>query len=598
MISKEIIEDIKFRMPIEDVVSTYVRLRRGGSTLKGLCPFHSEKTPSFTVFPSTQNFYCFGCGASGDVISFIMKEENLEYPDAIRFLAAKCGVTVPDDDRPSSPDVVTRKRILEINKCAAKYFWDCLNDNELGRPGREYLRDRQLSSSTVRHFGIGYSPNSFSSLHVHLNKSGFSDREIVAANLGTISSKNGKVYDFFRGRVMFPIIDVSGNVVAFGGRVIDGSEPKYLNSSDTPAFKKSRHLFALNFARQHCQEQLILCEGYMDVISLHAAGFENAVATLGTAITPEHARIFKKYSPKCIISYDADQAGQRAAERAFQLLGDAGVDARLLKVYDAKDPDEFIKKHGAAAFRKLLDDSKPRFEFKIDTVKAKYNLNDPDDVNRAINELCAFVATVYSPVQRELYVDRIAKEFNVKKNNVLTEVESIAKRHARENKKNEASNLIMKTSGVGDRVNPDYARMPKYAKLEETVLGLMLFHNEYLETALKEGLLTEKHFQTGFNRRLFVFMKEEQERDGFEFGLLNASFSSEEISRVSYMMLQRQRLADNSESVFRQSVASLLEEYEKGVTAKEGSLEALIDSCETRKTKILRSQKGTRYERK
>ena len=292
MIPANVIEDLKYRNRIEDVVGSYVTLSRSGANLKGLCPFHSEKTPSFTVFPSDGHYYCFGCGEGGDVITFTMKLENLDYRGALDFLAKRSGVTLPDDDK-FTPKGVSRQRVLEMNKCAARFFRDMLFDPEIGAPGREYLLGKRgLSSAVVKRFGLGYAPNSFNALRDHLRKNGFTREEMVEGYLCQVSKKNDKnIYDCFRNRVMFPIIDVTGNVIAFGGRVLDDSKPKYLNSADTPAFRKSRNLFALNYARNFCSENLILCEGYMDVIALHSAGFQIAVATLGTGLTPDQARV-------------------------------------------------------------------------------------------------------------------------------------------------------------------------------------------------------------------------------------------------------------------------------------------------------------------
>ncbi|MBO5374546.1 MAG: DNA primase, partial [Clostridia bacterium] len=326
MIDPQIIEEIKFRNDIESVVSSYVTLKRAGSNFSGSCPFHSEKTPSFVVFPSTQSFYCFGCGAGGDAISFVMRAENIDYISAIKTLAQRGGITLPDTiDGATGEKGVGRQRILDMNKEAAKFFNKCLMDEKLGAKAREYLiTKRGLSPSILKRFGLGFAPDSFGMLHDYLKGLGYTDEEMYVGFLCG-KGKTGKAYDYFRNRVMFPIIDTAGNIVAFGGRIMDNTEPKYLNTSDTPAFKKSRNLFALNFAKSKCEDMLILCEGYMDVISLHAAGFENAVATLGTAITSEQARIFSKYTKKVIISYDSDAAGQRAADKAFILLQEVGI---------------------------------------------------------------------------------------------------------------------------------------------------------------------------------------------------------------------------------------------------------------------------------
>lgn len=364
MISSAIIEEIKYRNDIEDVISQYVTLKRAGSNMNGLCPFHSEKTPSFTIFKASHSFYCFGCGAGGDVITFIMKIENLDYIGALEFLAKRVGINIPADNKEPERGI-KKSRIIEMNRAAAKFFHEQLKES---REAQSYLERRQLPMSLIKHFGIGYAPNEFGRLTDHMHSLGFTDEELITGFLCGKSQKTGRAYDYFRGRIMFPILDVSGDVIAFGGRVIDDTMPKYLNSSDTPAFKKSRNLFALNFAKNSCSEQIILCEGYMDVIALHGAGFSNAVATLGTALTAEQARLIKRYSKSVIISYDSDEAGQRAANRAFMLLGEAGLQTKILKMENAKDPDEFIKKFGAVRFRQIIDNSYTEFDFKFDVI--------------------------------------------------------------------------------------------------------------------------------------------------------------------------------------------------------------------------------------
>ncbi|MBR2296356.1 MAG: DNA primase, partial [Clostridia bacterium] len=392
MISPQIIEEIKYRNDIESVVSSYVSLKRAGSNFSGSCPFHSEKTPSFVVFPATQSFYCFGCGAGGDAISFVMRAENLDYVSAIKTLAQRSGITLPDDIDNKQPQGVSRQRVLDMNIEAVKFFQECLWDERLGAEARQYLLEKRgLDRSVIKHFRIGYAPNSFGMLHDHLKKLGYTDEEMYVAFLCGKGQK-GTAYDYFRNRVMFPIIDTSGNVVAFGGRVMDDSKPKYLNTSDTPAFKKSRNLFALNFAKNHCESMMILCEGYMDVIALHAAGFENAVATLGTAITSDQARIFSKYTKKVVISYDSDEAGQKAADKAFRFLQEVGIEVKILKMVGAKDPDEFIKKFGAIRFKEIIEKSKSRFDFEVEKIISKYNIEDLDDKIKASSEICQLIA--------------------------------------------------------------------------------------------------------------------------------------------------------------------------------------------------------------
>ncbi|MBQ7334189.1 MAG: DNA primase, partial [Clostridia bacterium] len=459
MIPHSIIEDLKYRSEICDVISSYVTLKRAGNNMNGLCPFHSERTPSFTVFPSTQSFYCFGCGAGGDVISFIMRTENLDYRAALELLAKRAGITLPDDEIRQEGGV-SRKRILEMNVCAARFFRDMLYDEKIGAEARAYIEQRQLPSVIVRRFGLGYAPDSFGALYDHLRKNGYTNEEMTAGFL-CATSKTGKLYDIFRGRLIIPIIDVTGNIVAFGGRLIgegraapDGRKPpKYLNSSDTPAFKKMRNLFALNFAKAKSTERLILCEGYMDVIQLHAAGFENAVATLGTAITPEHARIMKKYTSNVVLAYDSDAAGQNATGKALRILNDAGVDAKVIRMDGAKDPDEFIKKFGAKKFASLLGESRSRFEYDLENVCKEYNLEDPEGKIKAADAICQKIASVYSSVERDVYVSRAAKVLSLEPSSIKNDVDRIIKRRQKAAKAARPGELYRAGMGISDRVN-------------------------------------------------------------------------------------------------------------------------------------------------
>ena len=562
-ISPQIIEDIKARNDIENVISSYITLKRAGSNYNGLCPFHSEKTPSFTVFPSTQSFYCFGCGAGGDAITFVMRMENLDYISAVRALAERSGITIPENaTNTTGRQEVTRTRVLEMNKEAAKYFRNALFDAKYGAEAMDYLvNKRKLSTTVIKHFGLGFAPNSFGALHDHLKKLGYTDEEMVVGFLCG-KGKNNSTYDYFRNRIMFPIIDVSGNIVAFGGRVMDNSEPKYLNTSDTPAFKKSKNLFALNYAKNHCENTMILCEGYMDVIALHAAGFENAVATLGTAITSEQARIFSRYTRKVVISYDSDQAGQRAADKAFKLLQEVGVDVKILKMEGAKDPDEYIKKFGASKFTTLLNDSKTRFEFEMDKILAKYNINNVDEKIKASHELCRVISTFSSEVERELYARKMATVFDVPLVSVQKDISTIIKRKIREDKAKQQSELYRITSGMGDRVNPESASNIRASKIEEAILGLMLLKAEHMQKCVER--LTADSFVTPFSKKVFECISNIYKEYGkFDIGYIQEDFTIEQISRITKMLTERERLTKNDGEALENLIVSLEKENSK-----------------------------------
>lgn len=561
-IPQSIIEEIKYRNPIEDVISSYVTLSRTGVNMKGLCPFHSEKTPSFTVFTGSSSFYCFGCGTGGDVISFIMKAENLDYPSALEFLAKRAGITIPEsDEKDYAERGVSRSRIIEMNTAAARFFRDQLFDDAAGAPARAYLAKRQLGLPIIKRFGLGYAPNSFSALRDHLRGLGYTDEELTASFFCGVSKKNGSLYDYFRNRLMFPLIDVAGNIVAFGGRVLDDSKPKYLNTSDTPAFKKSKVLFAMNYAKNNCSDNLILCEGNIDVISLHEAGFENAVATLGTAITPDHARLMKKYTSKVIVSYDGDEAGRLAARKAVRILDEVGLETRVISITGAKDPDEYIKKYGKESFRELIEESRTKFDFIIDNVLSKYDMKNDDQKARAAHELCTAAAGMTSKVERDLFVAKVSKRIEIDKKSIEYDVSVIIRRAGAKEKKERHEELITRTSGISDRVNRDFAKAPKAAKLEEMVLGMMLCCGEFIKKSVDSKLLTTDDFVTEYGKKLFGVMMGEP--DGvFDISMLNEAMTEEETSRAIRLMTDRMKLA-NTDEIFTETVQMLKNEVGK-----------------------------------
>ncbi len=579
-ITPEFIDDLKFRNRIEEVISMYVTLKRAGSRLVGLCPFHSEKTPSFTVFTDTNSYHCFGCGAGGDVITFVMAAENLDYLGALEFLCNRVGMKMPDTDGEKS-ESGRRRRFYDMNREAARFF-----HASLSKPGAEnavdYLMNkRKLPKSAITRFGIGYAPDSFDALRSHMISLGYKDEELKEAFLCG-KSKTGKYFDYFRGRIMFPIIDNFGNVIAFGGRAIGDKEPKYLNSSDTPVFKKSRNLYSLNFARTCCSEELILCEGYMDVIGVNLAGLSNAVATLGTALTTDQARIMAKYTKKVVIAYDSDGAGTAATKRAIPMLTDAGLEVRVLHMDGAKDPDEYVKKFGAEKFRALVAESEGKLEFLLGSVLKKYNVDIPDEKIKAAEELCIIAADIESNIEREVYVGKIASALGLDVANVRTDTERKRKYRKRDREADEKRKIVMSSLGVGDRVNRDYAKNVKAAHAEETVLGLMLLFPEYTEQ-VRSGKteLTEDDFVTEFNRRVFQRLIERGSEGGF--GAFADEFSPEEISRMSSMLVARQELTDNSERVFEESVKSLKNAVADSREKTDGDIDSLMKLIERKK---------------
>ena len=560
MISKETIDLVLMRNDIVSLIGSYVSLKRAGSNLKGLCPFHSEKSPSFTVYPADNSFYCFGCGAGGDAITFVRKRENLDYPDAVEFLANRAGITVVREEfnnKYASVPKFDRSRMLKMNVDAGKYFHRCLfADTPDAKAALDYFVNvRKLSLATIKHFGLGYAPNSFDVFSKYMLSLGYSYEELVAGFLCG-RSERGTYYDAFRNRVMFPIIDVAGNLIAFGGRVMDDSKPKYKNSSDTPVFKKSRNLFALNFARLSGQETLILCEGYMDVIALHSAGITNAVATLGTAITSEQARMMSRYTKKVIICYDADEAGQKAAMRAIKMLSEVGLDVTILKIPGAKDPDEYIKSNGAESFKKLLEGSKTKFDYNMENILSRYDVNIPQEKIKALHELEKLVSETYSSAERDVYIQLVAGAMAADPKSIKQDVDRMVGAAIKKRRREESDKIKQDTIGYSDKVNPDYIKAPAAAKNEEHVLGLLLLYPEYRKLAFDKDMLSEDDFFTELNKSIFSYLKNAYFSGDESLVDINEKFSEDELGRIMRMKVARMNLS-NSVDVFEDSIKAL-----------------------------------------
>lgn len=581
---REWIDSVRERSDIVELIGSYVTLRRAGSNYTGLCPFHSERTPSFTVFPDTQSFFCFGCEAGGDAFTFVMRSENLEYPEAVEFLAKRAGIQIPETHEDSDqPRGISRARAYELNRAAARFYRDCLFDPAIGEAGMNYLRDtRGLDTAVIRHFGLGYAPNEFGVLLPHLKSLGFTEEEMRQCFLCG-RSQSGRYYDYFRGRVMFPVINTAGEVVAFSGRDVTGtSKAKYLNSSDTPVFQKRKNLFALNFAKAHCAEQMILCEGNMDVVSMHAAGFENAVASLGTALTDEQARIMARYTKQVIIAYDGDSAGQRAAGRAMDIFARVGLDVRVLRITDAKDPDEYIRKFGTDAFARLLKGSSTGFSYRLDGVLNRYNIKEPEDRIKAAAELCGMVARVWSSAEREVYLQAVSERLGLPIDSLRRDVERAQARIQRDRHQSEARAARMSALALDDRVNPEAAGNIRAAAAEDTVLGLMLLYEEH-RRAVREGAvsLTADDFVTAFNRRVFEAIMELENSDGgFSTAVLGEQLDPDEMGRLAKLAQARRNLSENGQSVLKAAVRTLQDEKNavtKDDAPPEDSLERLLE---------------------
>ena len=411
--AESLIEEVRMKNDIVDVVSGYVKLQKKGSSYFGLCPFHNEKSPSFSVSPSKQMYYCFGCGAGGNVLTFIMEYENYSFPEALKYLADRVGVELPqqemNEEMKQQQDL--RSRILEMNKMAAKYYYYQLR-SEHGIQAMNYLKGRMLSDETIHKFGLGYSTKYGNDLYKYLKSKGISDELLAQSGLMNVDEKRG-MYDKFWNRVIFPIMDVNGRVIGFGGRVMGDGKPKYLNSPETKVFDKSRNLYGLNIARTSRKKYMLVCEGYMDVISMHQAGFTNAVASLGTALTSQHASLLKRYTDEVILTYDSDEAGVKAALRAIPLLKEAGVATKVLSMLPYKDPDEFIKALGTEEFQKRIDEAQNSFLFEIDILQRNYDMQDPQSKTAFYEETAKKLMVFDQELERENYIEAVASRYGV-----------------------------------------------------------------------------------------------------------------------------------------------------------------------------------------
>ena len=495
-------QDLKSRCDITDIVSSYVNLKRRGKNMVGLCPFHNEKSPSFNVYPENNSFYCFGCGAGGDVITFIRKIENLDYIEAVKMLADRVGLQMPEQGVDDSMSRL-RQRVLEINRESARFFHSALLSPE-GKPGLDYFVRRRLPMKMIRHFGLGWAPESRFALVNHLRSKGYSEREMIAANVA-VETRSGRAMDRFHARVMFPIIDLRGNVVAFGGRILTNEKPKYINTSDTPVYHKSSGLFAMNFAKNALEnDRIILAEGYMDVISLHKAGIENAIASLGTALTAEQARIIARYAKEVVICYDSDEAGQKAAQRAIPILRGAGLLVRVMAVPGNKDPDEFINAcgdEGAARFRRLIEQSGNDVEYRLAKLKSGYDLSNENGRIQYLMAAVELLAGLENAIERDVYVSRLSQELNVDKNAILQQMSVSVHKKARAAQRQQQRDVTEQLSARRDTVNPEKRRYVRVANAEERLIAC-LFHNNDLAQSLNRRVPPEK-FVTAFNRRLY-----------------------------------------------------------------------------------------------
>lgn len=439
--SNDIINEVFAENDIIDYISQYVTLKKSGRDYSGLCPFHKEKSPSFHVSREKQLFHCFGCGASGNLVQFVMRTEGIDFVEALKLLADRVGIVLPEEDnRVDYALHEKKKKILEMNKAAARFFYHELTASENGKIGLMYFKERRLSPKTINSYGLGFAPDSFNALRVHMNELGYTDSELAEA--GLVTERDGKVFDRFRNRVMFPIIDIRGNVIGFGGRIMGTAEehngykpPKYLNSAETPVFNKGRNLFSLNFAKKADTGKLILVEGYMDVISVYQAGITNVVATLGTALTEDQAKLMMKYCSEILICYDSDEAGQKATARAVEIINGVGGRAGVIRLRGAKDPDEYIKANGVGSMKKAIDEAVPSTEYMISSLKSKYNLDLTEGKIRFVNEAAEVLSGLRDAVEVDAYIKKISEETEIGKEAIYSEYKKRIKKSVQKKEK-------------------------------------------------------------------------------------------------------------------------------------------------------------------
>ena len=553
------LDELTARNPIEDVVGQYVSLKRSGSNMFGLCPFHGEKTASFSVAPDKGIYYCFGCHKGGSVINFQMEIEGLSYPDAVRALAKRAGMEVPDDEQYQSR-YRQQERLWALHKEAARFFHSQLYA-PVGAEALQYAYNRGMPKSVLTRFGIGYAPDSWDALVNTLRRKGYTDQELRDSGLVTVSRKNGNLFDRFRDRLMFPIIDVRGNVIGFGGRIMKDQKDaaKYLNSPETLIFNKRKNLFALNLAKKSKLGYLILVEGYMDAIALHQYGFDCAVASLGTALTEDGANLLSKYTEQVVLIYDGDTAGQNATKRAIPILEKAGLQVKVLQMRDAKDPDEFLKKFGADRFKLLLEESANRVEYQLNAILKKYDLRDDDQKVKYLQESAELICTLSSSVQREVYASRVAETAKISPDAMNLEVgRAYKRRKAREKKKQEQMDLAPARNLQPRDRNIHYTNL-KSARAEEEILRQSVHQSALMDLARE---LKPEMFSSELLGRAFAQLmgRHEQGLEVTAAGLME--FTSEEMSHLASVIHGHQ--GPVNEQAYLDCIRTIQREYQSG----------------------------------
>ena len=577
--SPAFIDELVARNPIEDVVGQYVSLKRAGSNMFGLCPFHGEKTASFSVAPDKGIYYCFGCHKGGGVVNFMMEVEGLSYPDAVRALAKRVGMEVPEDEQYQSR-YRQQERLWALHKEAARFFHSQLYA-PAGKAALEYALGRGMPKSTLINFGLGYAPNSWDSLVKVLRSKGYTDEELKDSGLVTVSRKTGDLYDRFRDRLMFPIIDVRGNVIGFGGRIMNSKDPnaaKYLNSPETAIFNKRKNLFGLNMAKKSKLGYLILVEGYMDAIALHQHGFDCAVASLGTSLTEEHAVLLSKYTEQVVLIYDGDEAGQRAAQRAIPMLEKSGLQVKVLRMKDAKDPDEYLKKFGADKFKLLLEQSANRVEYQLDAIVRKYDLREDEQRVQFVQEAAMLISTLPSAVQREVYGHRVAEMGKISFDAIKLEVNKAYKRRTDKERRQQEKHDLQPAKNLQPKTRSFYYKNVKSAMAEEAVLAMVLTEPALFD---QTAALTEQMFSAPVLGRAFAQLRLRHQQ-GLEVApAVLLDFTQEEMSHIVGITQRHQ--GPINETALVDCIGIIRREHQVGNVSTDDDLLALQNRLKERK---------------
>lgn len=522
------LQELRYKIDIEDIVSSYVSLKRHGLLFKGLCPFHNEKTPSFTVYPETQSFYCFGCGAGGDAVSFIKRIENIDYIDALKYLCDRYGMQMPQDGYDNSMSK-KRRRVYEANRAAAKYFNSVLNSPE-GKIGLDYYKNRGLTDHTIKKFGLGYAPDKWNGLMYHLKAMGFSLEDMLAAGLIRKGKASSKYFDTFRNRVMTPIIDVRGNVIAFGGRVLDDSKPKYINTGDTIVYKKTNELFALNFAKDSGKSTLILCEGYMDVIAMNQAGFTNSVAGCGTALTSEQVQLISRYADEVVLAYDGDEAGQKAVQKAMRMFKNVDVKVRVPKLQYGKDPDEIIKNVGAEKFAAMIDGATNETEYKLLNLRNRFQLNTTQGKIDFMNGAVEILADS-PPIEQDIYLSRLSEELGINKEAAKTQMSNYLDKISSRKKRELFRKAVNDSLRENTKLSSDFGVSSKSVKAADRLIYLLI---KYPDCAKHLGDFNIASLPQGYYQKVFKLTVEHIE-NGYDNDLIRFSekLTNDELGRLS-----------------------------------------------------------------